>query len=636
VKAFAGIVTRDGSPVTEEHVRGLAAGIARTSDHVSFYRDKGVVLIQAIDPALQDRDSSNTESNAHASPLVGDVRIDNRHDVVRRLALRSDTPDDELIRRLLDTGQDPGLDDLAGDFAFAIWDPVSRTLTGGRDHFGVRPFYYTDAPQFFAFASSVPALLAVLEDADLDATRIAQYLELHPADEDRTFYRFIKRLPRAHRLVLSGAGLQLHQYWSPDEFSGLREPGPDGEVIDRLRHTFVEAVRCRVDTDLPVGSFLSGGLDSSSVAATARSVMPSGKPLYTFSAIFPGLDQPYRDLVDESAFIGLLTQGQGYESSMTEADRLTPLEGLEELLEIHGQPIDPPNAYLDYALYGRAADGPARVVLDGLEGDVTLSHGIHYLDELAVEGDWSRFFREADAICSRLSGDRAKIFTEYALPHIANSPRGRFIGGLPGLWSHGGARPMLRALKRRARTLMGSKGGSNRRLLISPDLQTSVDWNDATATGPIDPVHSEQEAHIGYLSGSYIPSVLEFTHANARHFGLEARHPMFDIRLVKLAVGMRSDLKLREGWNRYALREAMAGIVPDDVRWRPEKATLAPNFDLKMAIHGKKVIDGLIQDQAAGLGQYVDVEAFRDLSDRKRFRRLWPALVLALYLKKSV
>ncbi|NNE45972.1 MAG: hypothetical protein HKN37_04850 [Rhodothermales bacterium] len=632
MKAFAGIVTRDGSPVGEEQVSVLAAGIARPSDHVSFYRDRGVVLIQAIDRALHDREFSNAES----SPLVGDVRIHNRQDVLRRLALKSDTPDDELIRRLLDTDRDSGLADLAGDFAFAKWDAGSRTLTGGRDHFGVRPFYYTDAPGFFAFASNLPALLTVVQDEDLDQTRIAQYLELHPADEDRTFYRCIKRLPRAHRLVLSDAGLQLHRYWSPDEFSGLREPGSDEDVIGRLRETFVEAVRCRIDTDVPVGSFLSGGLDSSSVAATARSVMPAGKPLYTFSAIFPGLDQPYRDLVDESAFIKALTDGKDYESSLTEADRLTPLEGLQELLEIHAQPIDPPNAYLDYALYGRAAEGPARVVLDGLEGDVTLSHGIHYLDELAVQGDWRRFFREADAICSRLSGDRGKIFADYALPHVASSSRGRFIGGLTGLWTHGGTRPMLRALKRRARAWAGSTAGSSRRLLISPDLEKSIDWDDAEATGPTDPVQSEQEAHIGYLSGSYIPSVLEFTHANARHFGLEARHPMFDIRLVKLAVGMRSDLKLRDGWNRYALREAMAGIVPDDVRWRPEKATLAPNFDLKMAIHGKKMIDGLMQDHAVDLGQYVDLEAFRDLSDRKRFRRLWPALVLALYLKKTV
>ncbi|NNE35662.1 MAG: hypothetical protein HKN13_10515 [Rhodothermales bacterium] len=329
-----------------------------------------------------------------------------------------------------------------------------------------------------------------------------------------------------------------------------------------------------------------------------------------------------------------MTRQTGIMSSRIEADRLTPYDGLGELLQIHGQPFDPPNGYLDYALYGTAAEGPARVVLDGLEGDVTLSHGIHYLDELAAAGDWRRFFMEAGAIRSRLSGNMAALFGEYALPHVAGMPLMALAAGIPAIWRHGGTRSALRAVKRRvgSKTAAASRSAS-RRLLISSDLERTVGWNEMMRDEPHESPVSEQQAHIQYLKGAYVPSVLEFTHANARYFGLEARHPMFDLRLIKLAVGMRPGLKLHDGWNRYALREAVAGMVPDDVRWRPEKATLAPNFDLKMANLAKESIDVARDAGKSGLAEFLDMERFAELADRKRFRKLWPALVLALYLK---
>lgn len=624
MKRFGGIVTRDGSRVGDARERSLVEGLRVERDRVSTFREEGVLLVQF------DESAERRTRPASSVPAVGDVRVDNRAEVARGLGVPEDTAETDLLLRAARQDGDRGLASVIGAYSFAAWDPASRTLTCARDHFGVRPFYYVDDPAFFAFASSLPALAGLVESGDLDQVRIAQYLEQRPADEDRTFYRAIKRLRRAHRLMVSAGNTSLKPYWSPQELGGGYDEGTDEDLVEEFRDAFKEAVRCRVEADLPVGSFLSGGLDSSSVACTARRILAGDRPLYTFSAVFPELEQPYRDIVDESRFIEEIVTQPGYESSLIRGDRLSPLYGLDRILEIHGQPVDPPNAYLDFAMYELAASSPARVIVDGLEGDVTISHGVHYLDELAALRDWRGFFREARGIERRLSGDARRIFGKYGWPHLAGVPLASLAYQAPALLASGGPGILARALLRRLRNRRGRPAVGSSRRLISSRLAEAVGWQERIQDAP--PI-SEQEAHIRYLGGAYVPSLLEFTHANANHFGLEARHPMFDLRLVRRAVRLRPGLKLHDGWNRYVLRLAMQDVVPDNVLWRPAKASLAPNFDLKMTNQDKPLVDSIMEADMTLLGEFVEIGALRAMASGNAYRRIWPAIVLALYLK---
>ncbi|MBT8401929.1 MAG: hypothetical protein KJO98_15750, partial [Rhodothermia bacterium] len=128
------------------------------------------------------------------------------------------------------------------------------------------------------------------------------------------------------------------------------------------------------------------------------------------------------------------------------------------------------------------------------------------------------------------------------------------------------------------------------------------------------------------------PSIMEFTHANGRHFGIDVRHPMFDRRLVELAMRIPPPLKLKDGWTRYILRAAMSGIVPDTVRWRPGKSTLAPNFDLKMSHEASGPTTEILIESESVIGDFVDFSRLRKHLAENRHQTLWPAVVLASFL----
>ena len=341
-------------------------------------------------------------------------------------------------------------------------------------------------------------------------------------------------------------------------------------------------------------------------------------------------------MIDERRFIDMVCELDGIMSVRLEGDLLTPLSGLEELLDIHGQPFDPPNAYLDFAMCRLASQHGTDILLDGLEGDVTVSHGVHYLDELAAQSEWAGFLREAKALDERLGRRPGTVFRQYGMEHLAEAGLRRLASGVLQLTFSGVPRLAARVLKARLRKRSANvNGGGAGGRIISEALAESVDWSSRGREPDRPRYPSEREAHIDFLRKAYIPSLMEFTHTNTRHFGVEIRHPMFDRRLVDFAVGLPPRMKLREGWTRYILREAMGGIVPDTVRWRPGKATLAPNFDLRMAREARHDVESVLDDAGRELRDYVKYDVLREEFANDRFRGLWPPVVFALFLKKS-
>lgn len=245
--------------------------------------------------------------------ITADARIDNRDELIAALAF-NDRPsekitDSQLILAAYEKWGDRCLEHLLGDFAFAIWDGRNQIVFCARDHFGVKPFYYYyRAGQVFVFASEIKALLCLSEvPRRLNEVRIADYLTAMMEDKSNTSYQGILRLPPAHTMTVSyGGGIRLRSYWSVDPSRELRL-NSDEEYADAFRELFTEAVRCRVRSAFPVGSHLSGGLDSSYITCIARELLPqeAGSVLHTFSNIFDDVAQ-----CDERPFIeAVLAQG---------------------------------------------------------------------------------------------------------------------------------------------------------------------------------------------------------------------------------------------------------------------------------------------------------------------------------------
>src|SRR3989441_8528576 len=255
--------------------------------------------------------------------LTADARIDNRAELLAALGRGVEATDAELILGAYQRWGERAPEHLLGDFAFAIWDGRREVLFCARDHFGVKPFYYHHAPgRLFAFGSEIKALLALAEvPRRLNETRVADYLVPLLEDKEITFYEEIVRLPPAHRMTVSRDGMRIEQSWALDPTREIRLKS-DAEYAAAFREIFTEAVRCRLRSAFPVGSMLSGGLDSSSIVCVARKLLAEdgGGKLHTFSAIFPDVPE-----CDEREYIEAVLGGHGVKPHYVRGDRLSPL-----------------------------------------------------------------------------------------------------------------------------------------------------------------------------------------------------------------------------------------------------------------------------------------------------------------------
>jgi len=223
--------------------------------------------------------------------LTADARVDNRDELAAALGLSrplAEITDGELILAAYERWGERCPEYLQGDFAFGIWDRRKQVLFCARDRFGVKPLYFYSSTKTVAFSSEIKALLSVPDvPCRLNEVSVAYYLTSMFEDTASTFYLDIQRLPPAHSLTVSLQGTRLRCYWTLDPSRELRL-GSDDEYAEGFRETFMEAVRCRLRSAYPVGSLLSGGLDSSAVTCVARNLLAQDENghLATFSAIF--------------------------------------------------------------------------------------------------------------------------------------------------------------------------------------------------------------------------------------------------------------------------------------------------------------------------------------------------------------
>jgi asparagine synthase (glutamine-hydrolysing) len=278
------------SETNEVKLRSACASIEhRGPDARGIYLDQGVGLghqrLSIID--LSDIANQPMSDATEQVVLVYNGELYNYRELRKELlarghTFRTNSDTEVLLHMYLEYGKRCLLH-LDGMFAFAVWDKRDRTLFLARDRLGIKPLYYRLNGNMFSFASEIKALLA-LDDAPtrIDRQALHDYLTFRYVISPRTMFQGIKKLPPAHSLLVSEAGLKTERYWSPDYEK--KENRTEEEWIQSLRGEFIDVVSRHLVSDVPVGVLLSGGLDSSVVAA----VMQAGltKPIKTFSIAF--------------------------------------------------------------------------------------------------------------------------------------------------------------------------------------------------------------------------------------------------------------------------------------------------------------------------------------------------------------
>ncbi len=530
--------------------------------------------------------------------IVADARIDNRDEVLRALGLHDaeqSMTDAALIGRAWERWGERCLEHLHGDFAFALWDPVSRTLFCARDRMGVKPLYFHHGDEFFCAASEIEPLRALPSiAAEVDEIWVGDYLAGIFDDTARTFHAGIRRLPPAHLLLLREGRLDVRRYDRLDPEEAVRLSS-DAEYAEAFLDHFTRAVRDRCAGPLGVAAALSGGLDSSSVVAVMRAVQgadagPVGfpQPVRAFSIVFD--DVPASN---ERAFIESVVRLGGIEPSFIAGDAVSPLPDGDDMIASLGQPFFAPNLFLHWEMFKAASSAGLGVWLDGLDGDTTVSHGMAYLPELARSGRWGTLRRELRGVAVHAGhGSAWRSLRRTVLAPLVTAPLARTVDALKGRapW---GTMPIDRRFAARI-GLRDRYAGQGASIARSRTLH---------------------EDHVRRLEWGLHPFVLEMMDRAAAAHGIEPRYPFYDWRLIRFCCAIPSDQKLRDGWGRFVLRRAMQGLLPPDVQWRTSKGNPGPNFHRALRMFESDRIDGMM-NAPDPLAPYVDIDRLRALHER--------------------
>ncbi len=593
--------------------------------------------------------------------LTADARIDNRADLMAELAINaapSEVSDSQLILVAYERWGIRCPEHLLGDFAFVIWDSNQQQLFCARDHFGIKPLYYYCRPgTAFLCASEMKALFCLPDvPHQVNELRIADYLYPMLEDPAITAYQDIWRLPPGHTLVIKPGGEPyIRRYWALDIGEELKLESNQA-YAEAFREIFTEAVHCRLRSAFPVGSHLSGGLDSSSVTCVARELLSQGSraQLHTFSNVFNQVTE-----CDERAFIEPVLNQGGVIPHFAYPDQIGPLSEWKQLFSPFEEPcLIGGNGFLVRELNRVTQQAGVRVVLDGFDGDTTVSHGFGYFAELAQQGQWDKFAAEAKAVAPHFQASPGGILRKYGFAYLQElAKQGRWLAfgrtvtaihqhfqvSRRRLWWHLGLKTVLPPLLLRAWRGQPRKAAPELPELINAEFARRVGMGDRAHTleRPDYPLLGvSEEQWFAFTSGKFTLA-LEQADLAAAAFSIETRHPFMDKRLIEFCLSLPSSQKLDQGWSRMVLRRAMQGYLPEPVQWRGGKTDMTPNFIHGLMTHDQNFFYESIFKAKNGINNYINLDAlersraalvFNKKIDDNHITIAWVAIGLGLWL----
>ena len=500
-----------------------------------------------------------------------------------RFATRTDT---EVILHLYEECGVRCVERLRGMFAFCVFDRRADRLFLARDRLGVKPLYYADSGETLVFASEIKAILeAPGVPREVEPRALGPYLTFRYVPAPLTMFRGISKLPAAHWMVCDASGVSVQPYW--DLSYEPKTTLTDAEAGTALRELFRESVALEMQSEVPVGAFLSGGVDSGSIVATMAEL--SSSPVHTFSVGF-------RDggATNELAAARRIAQHFGTDHHEVELEHSDFVAYLPEFVWQQDEPLADAAAIPLHYLSRRAAE-TVKVVLTGEGADELFSgYHRHYGEFLA-----SRFPR---------------------LTRLLGAPW--YAAAVDGLVSAKKARKGLKGL--------GIADPSDRILwwhsVLGPELKATLLGRELRSGGPDDGVAAyirdqlaRTDARSGFDQLAYVDvkvwlpeDLLMKKDKMGMSASIEARVPFLDHVLVEFATHLPTHLKMRLFRGKYVLREAMKGTLPAATLRRPKLGFVVPTEPwLKGPMRG--FVHEILFADAATRRPYFSAPAVRDL-----------------------
>ena len=480
-----------------------------------------------------------------------------------------------------------------GMWAFALWDPAKGELFCARDRFGIKPFYYTRIGDAILFASEIKALLAHPEagrqpDDELLLTFLAWGVLDHT---DGTMFDGIRQLRPAHRITFRRTGEAVpERYWDVEINPEAGRPWPEGDerAATAFRDLLTDAVRVHLRSDVAIGTCLSGGIDSSTLAVMINRLIRAEAPpsvgdrQKTFSIVFP--DPRF----DESRYIDRAIAGAGVDAQRATVTPEQVEKDIARLLEMQDEPVGSLSVLAQYRVM-ELASRSVKVVLDGQGADEELG------GYLAYQGSY-------------VGGLLRGLHLSTAFSEMAGSlkyHRGFFSDAIGQVLVRRKRRGLLRGSPAAVSRYAGSLDQVLKRELMATNLTALLHWEDR----------------------------------NSMAFSIESRVPYLDHRVVEFLASLPLSQKIRGGVTKFILRKAIKGLVPDEIRCRMDKMGFVTPEEAWMREGLRTFVTGVLSSPTFRARKYWDADAvIRNYTDFLERRgeyspEIWRIVCTELWLR---
>ncbi|QNO15733.1 asparagine synthase (glutamine-hydrolyzing) [Alkalicella caledoniensis] len=577
----------------------------RGPDNNGFFNDKRVSLgfrrLSIIDISGANQPISNEDGSLK---LLCNGEIYNYKELREMLISKghrfSTNGDAETIIHLYEEYGKDLVKYLRGMFAFIIYDIIKDKIILGRDHFGIKPLYYTVNDDMFACSSELKSVILTLKNKDIDNESLAYYLTYQYVPLSKTMVKDIFRLLPGHTLEVDKNGVKVERYWQA-EFSSVQKP--KDEYIEEIKDVLRDSVNVHMQSDVPVGAYLSSGIDSTVIT----SLMTKIKDINTFSVGFEGKQNE----CDYSTETARLLKTNHHKWVISQQDYF---KALRDYIWYIDEPVADPSAVALYLL-SKLASQHVKVVLSGEGADELFGGYRIYAEPQSLRGVGSLPSAVRKAGLSVLK-PLPKFYGKNYLQRACTDLNRRFVGN---------AKIFVDEVK---------------------DVLVSIPENYSSPFDLTDPFYKESE-HLDcvkrmqlidinfWMPGNILVKADKMTMANS----IELRVPFLDIKVFDVARKIPSEYNITPQTTKVILREAIKDFVPDHIINRPKLGFPVPLAHWIRGDFGKECINSI---RESNIGKYINLEYVEKLyNDHKNgsannARKIWTIYILAMWYKRFI
>jgi asparagine synthase (glutamine-hydrolysing) len=540
--------------------------------------------------------------------MIYNGEVYNYKEVKAKYKIESNTTSDsEIILEAFAIAGVEMVKDLNGMFAMAIWDKQEEKLFLFRDRVGIKPMYYHSGENGFAFASELKALSGLPIQFSVNRQSVANFLYLGYIPNDQTIYNECKKLLPGHYALYSKSGLEISAYWSLEKVITPNVLRNEEQAKDTLRQLVHSSVDYCMISDVPVGVFLSGGVDSSTVAASASKSSP--QKIKTFSIGFN--DKKY----NESAFARQVAEHIGsehYEFMVTEKDAI---DRVDSLTDIYDEPYADSSA-IPTLIVSELARKYVKVALSGDGGDeLFMGYGAYFWARRLENPFFKTFRKPIGQLLNKYGNNRLKRGSQLFLYKEQSKIKSHIFSQEQYYFTE----------------------SEISRLMIDPlrvDFPEDLPYYNRNCSLP------EKQSFFDILN--YLPEELLVKADRASmHHSLEIRVPLLDYRLVEFAVNLSQDLKLKGDTGKYLLKEVLYEMVPREIFNRPKWGFAVP-LQKWLGTELRYLVDEYLSStvvEECGLVNVKEVERLKAEffnGQSYQYNKLWTLVILHKWYKKNL